>query len=87
MMYKIINKLSHLHFEHYFYYQDNSYTFRKSNLKVLPKLSLIGNIWFSSFFERGPKYWNKLDENITTSTSLYTFKQKLNLISYHDFLL
>ena len=80
-MFKIINGISVLKFDDYFYFQSSQYSLRNSAAKVRLHNHFNCNTWYGSFFYRAAKYWNNLDQNITSVKSLAIFKSKLKTIS------
>ena len=85
-LYKIVNNLSDLNFNAFFILQNSPYALRNNSLKILPKKRFNSSAWNGSFFERAPRYWNKLSHDITSVNSLSAFKFKLNSISYENLL-
>ena len=80
-MFKIINGISVLKFDDYFYFQSSQYSLRNSAAKVRLHNHFNCNTWYGSFFYRAAKYWNNLDQNITSVKSLAIFKSKLKTTS------
>ena len=76
-MFKIIRGQSDLIFEDFFTYKSNPYTLRGNQLKVDPKTMYNSPQFRSSFFFRGPKYWNSLPNDVANSSSIQVFKSKL----------
>ena len=83
-MYKIINNLSDLNFEDYFYKESISYSLRKNTTRIKTKNNYASNVWSGSFFARASDYWNKLDVKISSAMSLKTFKFQLNSVSFES---
>ena len=83
-LFKIINNLSDLNFNSFFLFQVSPYALRNNPSKIVPKRYFTSNAWAGSFFDRAPRYWNKLSHDITTIKSLNVFKFKLNSINYED---
>ena len=84
LLFKIMNNLSDLKFEDYFYYESHSYSLRNNITKVRSKSKFTGNLWHGSFFNRAPNYWNKLHFNISSTKSLDVFKLRLNVTIIDD---
>ena len=80
-MFKIINRISVLNFDDYFYFKSTKYSLRDSAAKIRPHKHFNCNTWYGSFFYRAAKYWNNLDHNITSAKSLSIFKSKIKTIS------
>ena len=80
-MFKIINRISVLNFDDYFYFKSTKYSLRDSAAKVRLHKHFNCNTWYGSFFYRAAKYWNNLDHNITSAKSLSIFKSKIKTIS------
>jgi hypothetical protein len=85
-LFQIVNNISDLNFHSFFVFQNSSYSLRNNTCKILPKQRFTSSAWNGSFFERAPRYWNKLSNDITSVGSLEAFKVKLNSISYEDLL-
>jgi hypothetical protein len=83
-LFKIVNNLSDLNFNSFFHYHHSPYSLRGGASKIVPNQRFASKAWDGSFFERAPRYWNKLGHVITSITSLNVFKSKLNSISYED---
>ena len=80
-MFKIINGMSVLKFDDYFYFQSSRYSLRNPVPKIRLHKHFNCNTWYGSFFYRVAKYWNNLDKNISSAKSLTVFKSKLKTIS------
>ena len=76
-LYKLVTNSLHLDFNNFFVFKKSNYALRSHGLKILPKNSFKNNQWSNSFFERAPKLWNSLPENIVISNSLANFKTLL----------
>ena len=86
-LFKIVNKMSDLDFNSYFILQSSPFNLRNNKTKIVPKKQrFTSSAWNGSFFERAPRYWNKLSNDITSVQSINTFKIKLNSISYDNLL-
>ena len=85
-LFKIINNMSDLSFDSFFKIKNSPYPLRGGSSKIQPKHRFDDGIWVGSFFERAPRYWNKLSHDITSTTSLDLFKTKLKSINYEDLL-
>ena len=83
-MYKIVNNLSDLNFNDYFFIENIPYSLRNNTRKIKTKKYYNCNTWSGSFFARASKYWNKLDKRITSAMSLNNFKNLLNTISFES---
>ena len=79
LMYKIINKLCHLTFDHYFVLNTSHYNLRSHSLQVRTKLQHKSPQWLHSYFTRIPSLWNKLPVQVATAPSLNTFKTQLKI--------
>ena len=77
LMYKIFNGLSDLNFNDFFVLSPNPYALRGHSFKIKPKQSFISTQFQSTFFYRGPKYWNKIPNEIVTSPNTDIFKNRL----------
>lgn len=82
LMFKIINNLSELKFEDYFYFQKCNYSLRNNLTKIRPKEKFKGKVWTGSFFSRAPDYWNKLDNLTVSAKSLNVFKCRLRNVNF-----
>ena len=51
---------------------------------VLPKKKYTNNIWMGSFFERAPRFWNKLPDDVTSAKSLDIFKIRAKALPYEE---
>ena len=85
-MFKIINNMSDLNFDSFFEIKYYPYSLRNRSSQILPIQHFNDNIWKGSFFERAPRYWNKLSQDVTNTDSLGLFKTKLNSISFESLL-
>ena len=85
-LFKIVNNISDLKFSSYFILQSSPFNLRSSRTKILPKKRFTSSAWNGSFFERAPRYWNRLSDDITSLRSLDSFKLKLGSICYVDLL-
>ena len=83
-LFKIVNNMSDLNFNSFFHYHRSPYSLRGGPSKILPNQKFTSRAWDGSFFERAPRYWNKLGHAITSVGSLDVFKNKLNNVSYED---
>ena len=81
-LFKIVNNLSHLNFNSFFIFQRSTYSLRHNTVKILPKQHFNCGVWSGSFFERAPRFWNKLSPDVTSVTSLDLFKSRLKSVSY-----
>ena len=84
MLFKIVNNTSDLNFDSFFTIQHSPYSLRGNTSKVMPKQNFNCSVWRGSFFERAPRYWNRLSPEITCVKSLHLFKSKLNLINLEN---
>ena len=84
-MFKIINNMSNLNFDSFFVIKYYPYPLRNRPSQILPKQHFNDSIWVGSFFERAPRYWNKLSQDITSISSLNLFKTRLKSISFVTF--
>ena len=83
-MYQIVNNISSLSFDDFFFLEIPTYQLRKSSPKIKTKQNFSGKGWSNSFFVRGAAYWNKLDNTITSAKSLTQFKSLLKDVSISD---
>ena len=87
VLYKMFNNLIDLDFEKFFVTNShpNTHNLRRHKYQLThPKLSnsSVRNNFFSY---RIIKIWNKLPEDLLTSSSLYTFKINLNNLDLYKF--
>ena len=85
-LFKIINNMSDLNFDSFFVIKYYPYSLRNRSSQILPKQHFNDGIWTGSFFERAPRYWNKLSQDVTNTDSLNLFKTKLKSISLESLL-
>ena len=85
-MFQIVNNMSDLRFDAFFAFQNSPYSLRHNSHKIIPKQRFNSSAWNGSFFERAPRYWNKLSDDIASVSSLNTFKIKLISVSYDSLL-
>ena len=85
-LFKMINNLSDLNFDSFFIIKYYPYSLRNRTSQILPNQHFNDSIWVGSFFERAPRYWNQLSQDITTITSLSLFKSKLKSVSLDNLL-
>ena len=83
-MYQIVNNISFLSFDDFFFLEIPTYQLRNSSPKIKTKQNFNGKGWSKSFFVRGAAYWNKLDNTITSAKSLTQFKSLLKDVSISD---
>ena len=82
LLYKIIHGLSDLNFDSYFKIENSPYPLRHGTAKILPKQHFTCGVWLGSFFERAPKYWNRLGTDVSSAITLPLFKSKLQKVSF-----
>ena len=76
-MYKIINNISGLKFSDYFTVRNLKYNLRGRSILIEPLMRYMSPVWCGSFFHRAPKVWNLLPVEISNSSSLCLFKNRL----------
>ena len=86
LLFKIIHGLSDLNFDSFFKFGNCPYPLRNCSTKILPKQHFTSSVWLGSFFERAPKYWNHLNNDVTSAKTLNIFKSKIQEISYEALL-
>ena len=77
LMFKIINNISDLPFEDYFYFTSSTYFLRSHSLQIKTKENANSLKLTYSYFGRIPSLWNALPENLVTSPSVIVFKSKV----------
>lgn len=82
LMFKILRGLSDISFSSYFKIQTLPYSLRGGEIKITPLASHCSPAWINSFFNRAPKYFNKLPQEISSAKSLQIFKHKLQKLDY-----
>ena len=85
-MFKIINGLSGLDFNEFFFYHNHTHELRNGSRTIKTKHHFNTSRWNNSFFARGVKLWNALPKDIKLSFTLDSFKARiknydLNLIT------
>ena len=74
LMFKMINNISDLQFNDYFYLITTKYSLRSHTLQINTKNKFNSSRWHNSYFGRIPSLWNVLPSHIVLSPSLNTFK-------------
>ena len=83
LMFKILRGLSDISFSSYFKIQTSPYSLRGGETKIVPLESYSSPAWINSFFNRAPKYFNKLPPEISSARSLQSFKLKLKKLDFN----
>ena len=85
LMYKIFHGHHDLPFHSFFKLQTSSYSLRSTTQKIIPIKSYNSSAWLNSFFVRGPKYFNNLPVEISSTKSLFGFKSKIKKLNFNIF--
>ena len=82
LLFKILHGLSDISFNKFFKLQISNYSLRGPSSKIIPVQTFNNTLWKNSFFERAPRYYNKLPSEISSAKSLNVFKFKLKQVNY-----
>ena len=84
LMFKIFRGFSDINFSSYFKIQTSQYSLRGGGSKIVPLKTFSNSAWTNSFFNRAPRYFNKLPPEISSTKSLQIFKSKLKTLNYNQ---
>ena len=76
-LYKIVYGLCFLNFSDYFIFKHCPYSLRRNSLQIQPLATFSNRVWDHCFFNRVPKVWNQLPDEVVTSKDLQMFRFKL----------